>query len=93
MDKRNDFESQLNRLEEIVLKLEEGDFSLSELLEMYEEGMHLVVDCREFLDKAEQKVIEINKKTKSKVTVELDKFTKENLQDEDDASYKDYLPQ
>ncbi|MFN5861700.1 MAG: exodeoxyribonuclease VII small subunit [Pseudanabaena sp.] len=50
------FEEQLQRLEEIVEILEAGEAALAELLKLYEEGMQRSQYCREYLEKAEQKV-------------------------------------
>jgi len=59
------FEEQMSRLEEIVDILDEGNVSLDEMLSIYEEGMKLSQDMREFLEKAEQKIIDITAKKKS----------------------------
>ena len=50
------FEKNLNRLEEIVGTMEEGDLSLDDSLKLFEEGVKLSRQCQEQLDKAEQKV-------------------------------------
>lgn len=51
-----DFEKKLNRLEEIVTKMETGDLSLDESLKMFEEGVKLSRECNSQLAQAEQKV-------------------------------------
>ena len=51
------FEEQLQRLEEIVEILDDGEAALDEMLTLYEEGMQRSQYCREYLEKAEQKVI------------------------------------
>jgi exodeoxyribonuclease VII small subunit len=56
------FEQQLNRLEEIVGILDEGNIPLDEMLKIYEEGMNLASEMKNYLEKAEQKVIDISKK-------------------------------
>jgi exodeoxyribonuclease VII small subunit len=64
-----DFEKKLNRLEEIVVKMERGDLSLDESLKMFEEGIRLSRDCHEQLDQAEQKVqvlLEIDERGEAK---------------------------
>ncbi len=53
------FEKSLNRLEEIVLKLETGESSLDELLKLYEEGSKLVIDLKENLDSASARLNEL----------------------------------
>ncbi|HBC42077.1 MAG TPA: exodeoxyribonuclease VII small subunit [Pseudanabaena sp.] len=50
------FEEQLQRLEEIVEILDDGGAALDEMLKLYEEGMQRSQYCREYLEKAEQKV-------------------------------------
>ena len=47
------FESELERLEEIVRALESGDTPLAELVTRYEAGMRHLKACREFLSDAE----------------------------------------
>ncbi|HAG91182.1 MAG TPA: exodeoxyribonuclease VII small subunit [Bdellovibrionales bacterium] len=51
-----DFEKKLNRLEEIVGKMENGDLSLDDSLKMFEEGVKLSRECNSQLAQAEQKV-------------------------------------
>jgi exodeoxyribonuclease VII small subunit len=57
------FEEQMQRLEEIVEILDDGDAALDEMLALYEEGMKRSQFCREYLEKAEQKVILIQQKS------------------------------
>ncbi|MFN8009654.1 MAG: exodeoxyribonuclease VII small subunit [Terriglobia bacterium] len=56
MAKIKDFESALQRLEEIVRKLDSGDLPLASLLEAYEEGVALSRYCHAKLEEAERKV-------------------------------------
>jgi len=58
---KKSFEEQLTRLEEIVGILDKGEIQLEDMVNIYEEGMILTKVLREFLNKAEMKVIEINK--------------------------------
>lgn len=51
-----DFEKKLNRLEEIVSKMESGEMSLDESLKSFEEGVNLSRECQKQLSEAEQKV-------------------------------------
>lgn len=51
-----DFEKKLNRLEEIVSKMEKGDLALDESLKLFEEGVKLSRDCHGQLNKAETQV-------------------------------------
>jgi exodeoxyribonuclease VII small subunit len=50
------FEECLQRLEEIVEKLEKGDIPLDQSLALFEEGMKLSHSCRSELEAAEGKV-------------------------------------
>lgn len=50
------FEDCLQRLEEIVDRLEKGDLALEESLALFEEGMKLSNSCRGQLEAAEGKV-------------------------------------
>lgn len=54
------FETQVNRLEQIVAILDKGSAPIDELLKLYQEGMKLATQCRVYLEKAEQQVISIN---------------------------------
>ena len=54
--KEKKFEEALERLEEIVKKMEEGDMTLEESLEAFEEGVNLSRFCSKKLDEAERKV-------------------------------------
>ncbi len=46
----------MERLESIVSDLEEGEFSLEEALNKFEEGLKLGKQCRKVLDQAELRV-------------------------------------
>jgi exodeoxyribonuclease VII small subunit len=50
------FESALKRLEEIVHLLEEGDIGLQESLERYEEGVKLLRQSYDLLERAERRI-------------------------------------
>ncbi len=54
--KKADFEASLERLEEIVRRLDAGNDGLEASLKLYEEGIGLVRECTGALDAAEQKV-------------------------------------
>jgi exodeoxyribonuclease VII small subunit len=51
-----DFEKKLNRLDEIVQKMEKGELGLDESLKLFEEGVKLSRDCQGQLSEAELKV-------------------------------------
>jgi exodeoxyribonuclease VII small subunit len=50
------FEQNLQKLEEIVQRLEEGNLPLDESLKLYEEGIAAFRNCQEMLDEADLKV-------------------------------------
>jgi exodeoxyribonuclease VII small subunit len=50
------FEQSLKRLEEIVHALEEGELGLNEALERYEEGVKLLRQSYELLNRAERRI-------------------------------------
>ena len=52
----NVFEKNLERLEDIVKKLEDGRCSLDESIKLLEEGIKLSGDCNKTLEKAKQKI-------------------------------------
>jgi exodeoxyribonuclease VII small subunit len=54
--KMKDFESNLKQLEEIVGKLEGGDLTLDQSLELFEEGVKISRFCNAKLEEAERKV-------------------------------------
>ena len=55
------FEESMNRLEEIVKILEDGKSPLEESLGYFEEGTAIIKECSGLLDKAEQKVVKLQK--------------------------------
>ena len=62
MDQTNmKFEDAMQRLDEIVRLLEQGDASLDQSLALFEEGSGLLRRCSSLLDAAEQKVTELQK--------------------------------
>ncbi len=54
--KVKDFESALKSLEDIVVRLESGDLTLDQALELFEEGIHISRFCNSKLEEAERKV-------------------------------------
>lgn len=53
---RPSFELALEKLEQIVHALEEGEIGLSESLEKYEEGVKLLRHCHDLLQRAERRI-------------------------------------
>ncbi len=50
------FESNMQRLEQIVRAMERGDVPLEESLKLFQEGTELVRKCSELLDEAQMQV-------------------------------------
>ncbi|MBN1941855.1 MAG: exodeoxyribonuclease VII small subunit [Phycisphaerae bacterium] len=50
------FEAALEKLEEIVARIEDGRIPLEESIEKYAEGVKLIETCRAILDRAEKKI-------------------------------------
>lgn len=59
MNKEATFEQSLERLEEIVKKLESGNLPLEEAIVIYQEGLQLSRICSIKLEEAEGKVLKI----------------------------------
>ena len=62
--KKNSFEESMNRLEELVDKMESGESSLEQNLEWFEEGMDLIKTCQTHLVDADKRVQELIKPPK-----------------------------
>ena len=60
-EKKMNFEQSIDRLQEIVDALEQGDAPLADALKLFEEGTKLVSGCTKMLDEAEQKVVKLVK--------------------------------
>ncbi len=50
------FEESLEKLEQLVERMEEGELTLEESLKSFEDGMKLTRECQQALVQAEQKV-------------------------------------
>jgi exodeoxyribonuclease VII small subunit len=57
-----DFEAAIAELESVVKKLEEGDLSLEQSLELYERGVTLSRYCHSRLEAAEQRIEILNER-------------------------------
>lgn len=57
--KNNSFESNMQRLEQIVRAMERGDVPLEESLKLFQEGTDLVRACNQLLDHAQLQVKKI----------------------------------
>jgi exodeoxyribonuclease VII small subunit len=56
LKKEEKFEESLERLQELVRTLENGECSLEDSIKKFEEGMALARSCQERLTQAEQKI-------------------------------------
>lgn len=59
--KTTSFEAKLTTFQEIINTLDSGELPLEEQVKLYEKGMKIAKELKEFLEKAEMKIIEINK--------------------------------
>ena len=59
--KSQSFEQSMQRLDEIVRQLEQGNVPLEDALKLFQEGTGLVDTCGKLLDKAELEVVKLMK--------------------------------
>lgn len=59
--KEESFEKKLERLEEIVSKVESNVLPLKESMSYYEEGIKIIKDCETILKEAKSKVVKEDK--------------------------------
>jgi exodeoxyribonuclease VII small subunit len=69
-DKAPSFETNLERLDNIVRDLEDADLPLEKALQLYEEGMKLSEVCHKQLEEAEGRVEILRKRVGGKVVAE-----------------------
>lgn len=62
MAKAQTLEQSFEKLEQIVGNLENGDVSLEDSFKLYNEGMKLIQNCNQQLDKVEKKIVVLNQK-------------------------------
>lgn len=60
-DKPISFEQAIDKLEDIVERIESGEVGLEQALEQYEQGQVLIKRCRGILDQAEQRITELTR--------------------------------
>ena len=65
-----DFERSLNRLEQVVKRLESPDLSLDDAMKLFEEGVKLSRECQKQLEEAEARVAILMKKADGKFVAE-----------------------
>ena len=62
MAKPQTIEQSFEKLEQIIGNLENGDVSLEDSFKLYNEGMKLIQNCNQQLDKVEKKIVVLNQK-------------------------------
>lgn len=67
--KEQSYESSMERLEEIVARLEDGSLPLEDALRLFEEGTRLAASCNELLTRAEARVTELTQSESAEETV------------------------
>ena len=68
--KKLDFEANIAALQELVEKMERGDFTLEESVAQFERGMALAKNCQEALRAAEVKVSKLMTHTDGEQSLE-----------------------
>jgi exodeoxyribonuclease VII small subunit len=76
------FEESLNRLEEIVKNLEEGEISLEESLPLFEEGIKILNKLKSYLSSAETKIEKLIKDSEGKFKTSEYRELSEGLEEE-----------
>ena len=79
-----DFEKQLKALESVVERLEQGDLSLEESVQLFEEGIKLSDACKKELEGAEGKIQLLVDRGKSGMKV-VDFDVKEDVEASEDG--------
>lgn len=59
------FEESIKELESIALKLESGEVSLEESIDLYEKAVKLSKECSKLLEKAKLKITDVNENKES----------------------------
>lgn len=77
------FEKTLNRLEEIVDKLEKGEIPLEDSLKLFEEGMNLLAELKKYLLDAEFKIQKLIKDSEGRLKTDEYKELSGTLEEED----------
>ena len=60
MAKSATIEESFEKLDKIVSQLEDGNFSMNEAFKLYKEGVQLVNNCNNMLDKVEKQLVVLN---------------------------------
>ncbi len=64
MAKQNNLETSMEALDQILEELEKEDISLEKSFTLYQDGMKLLKECNDSIDKVEKKMIILNEKGK-----------------------------
>lgn len=78
-----EFEESLNKLEDIVKKLEKGEVSLEESLPLFEEGMKILSNLKDYLADAEIKIEKLIKDSEGKFKTDEYRELSKGLEEED----------
>jgi len=70
VSKKQTFEDDMVRLEELVTTLEESELGLEESLEAFEEGMKIVKKLTGVLDKAQKRVLTLSKDEEGQISLD-----------------------
>jgi len=76
------FEESLNKLEAIVEKLEKGEISLEESLPLFEEGMEILSNLKDYLADAEIKIEKLIKDSEGKFKTDEYRELSKGLEEE-----------
>ncbi|MEJ2567982.1 MAG: exodeoxyribonuclease VII small subunit [candidate division WOR-3 bacterium] len=76
------FEESLNRLEEIVKNLEEGEISLEESLPLFEKGIKILTELKEYLSKAETRIEKLIKDSEGQFRTDEYRELSDDLEEE-----------
>lgn len=77
-----DFEESLKKLEGIVNKLEKGEISLEESLPLFEEGMEILSNLKDYLADAEIKIEKLIKDSEGKFKTDEYRELSKRLEEE-----------
>lgn len=62
MAKEKNLEASMEALEKVLEELEKEDISLENSFKLYQQGMKLLKECNDSIDKVEKKMIVLNEK-------------------------------
>lgn len=60
MAKEKNLETSMQALEQVISELEKEEISLEQSFKLYQEGMKLLKECNDAIDKVEKKIIILN---------------------------------